>query len=162
MHIKDSTIWIISLLICLFVLTVGSLTKIDRLNKENAAIPKTVEVVKTVTLQAPAPVKTKALGNFKVTFYTLSAEECGKAPEDWGYGITRSGAYVREGITVAVDPEVIPLGSYVYIEGLGYYVAQDTGGAVKGKVIDVYVDKKETVTKLGGRLLDVPVYLLEG
>ena len=42
--------------------------------------------------------------------------------------------------TIAVDPRVIPLGSLVYVEGYGEAIAADTGGAVKGNIIDVYVD----------------------
>jgi hypothetical protein len=41
---------------------------------------------------------------------------------------------------VAVDPKVIPLGSRIYIEGLGERIAEDVGGGVKGNHIDVYLD----------------------
>ena len=39
---------------------------------------------------------------------------------------------------IAVDPSVIPLGTKVYVEGYGYAVAADTGGAIKGHKIDVF------------------------
>ena len=42
------------------------------------------------------------------------------------------------GRTIAVDPEVIPLGSEVMIDG-HIYIAEDTGGAIKGKKIDMFV-----------------------
>jgi 3D (Asp-Asp-Asp) domain-containing protein len=116
-------------------------------------------------MKAEAPVYTinhmSDLGEFKITFYSLDVECCGKTADDPAYGITKSGAHVREGVTVAVDPKVIPLGSYIYIEGLGYYVAQDTGSAVKGNVIDVYVDDIQTGYNLGGKLTK-NVYMMEG
>jgi 3D (Asp-Asp-Asp) domain-containing protein len=102
------------------------------------------------------------LGDFTVTFYDTCIDCCGKAPDHPAYGITASGAKVRYGVTVAVDPSIIPLGSYIYIEGLGYFVAQDTGGLVKGKVIDVYVPDHQTGVDLGGKLTGVPVYIMKG
>lgn len=51
--------------------------------------------------------------------------------------VTFSGTPARWGI-VATDPTVIPLGSIVRIPGLGEFVAEDTGGAVKGPVVDVF------------------------
>jgi len=65
-----------------------------------------------------------------------NAASAGRAPSDPAYGRTASGALVAYGI-VAVDPEVIPLGTRMYIAGYGYAVAADTGGAVKGYIIDL-------------------------
>src|SRR5438552_947296 len=53
-------------------------------------------------------------------------------------GVTATGTYVHPG-TCAVDPRVIPLGSYVTINGLGTCHAEDTGGAIVGYRIDVWV-----------------------
>lgn len=60
--------------------------------------------------------------------------------------------------TIAVDPKIIPLHSIVYIEGLGYYVAEDTGSAIKGNKIDIFVSSKKEAIQLGtlqGRKLKV-------
>lgn len=78
-------------------------------------------------------------------------------------GITASGtACVRdEGgySTIAVDPRVIPLGTKMYIEGYGYAIAQDTGGAIKGNIIDLYFNSYGETMNWGRR--NVKVYILK-
>lgn len=80
-----------------------------------------------------------------------------------GGGITATGTVpVRncDGIsTVAVDPRVIPLGSLVYVEGYGQAIAADTGGAIKGNIVDVYLSSKEEAINWG-RKHNVAVYVL--
>lgn len=60
---------------------------------------------------------------------------------------------------VAVDPRVIPMGSKLYVEGYGYAHAADTGGAVKGDRIDVFMERYDQCMQWGRR--KVKVYLLE-
>jgi uncharacterized protein YabE (DUF348 family) len=60
----------------------------------------------------------------------------GRSPSDPSYGITATGVPVDRGV-VAVDPSVIPLGTRMYIPGYGHGVAADTGGAIRGNVIDL-------------------------
>lgn len=62
---------------------------------------------------------------------------------------TASGTRVTEGRTIAVDPKVIPIGWWVYIEGLGFRRAEDTGGAIKGNKIDVYYDSLSHAVNFG-------------
>lgn len=66
---------------------------------------------------------------------------CPKSCCNGGYaGRTSTGAKPTVGRTIAVDPSVIPYGTHVKIEGLNYeFVAEDCGGKVKGKHIDVLV-----------------------
>jgi uncharacterized protein YabE (DUF348 family) len=76
------------------------------------------------------------------TSYT--AATCGKTPDHPLYGITRLGWKMRHGI-VAVDPNVISLRSQVYVPGYGEGVAGDTGGAIKGRHIDLGYDEDNLV-----------------
>ncbi|MDQ7861221.1 3D domain-containing protein [Peribacillus frigoritolerans] len=50
---------------------------------------------------------------------------------------------------IAVDPSVIPMGSKVYVEGYGYAVAADKGGAIKGNRIDVFFSSKKMMPIAG-------------
>ncbi|WP_206811355.1 G5 and 3D domain-containing protein [Paradesulfitobacterium ferrireducens] len=71
---------------------------------------------------------------------------------------TATGVPPREGL-IAVDPKVIPLGSKVYVEGYGYAVAADTGGAIKGQKVDVFFSSLNRALQWGRR--PVQVYLLK-
>ncbi|MCY0876680.1 MAG: 3D domain-containing protein [Firmicutes bacterium] len=73
-----------------------------------------------------------------LTAYGPGFVSTGKRPGDPGYGITASGRVAQPRHTIAVDPDLIPLGSIVYIDGIGYRVAEDVGGAIKGHHIDVF------------------------
>ena len=92
--------------------------------------------------QKPAE-KLTLVGTFSNTFYCPGSCCNGQ----WA-GVTASGAKPTPGTTIAVDPRVIPLGTKVYIEFEnesskclnGYYIAQDTGGAIKGYRVDVLVN----------------------
>ncbi|HAR40496.1 MAG TPA: peptidoglycan-binding protein [Coprothermobacter sp.] len=78
--------------------------------------------------------------------------------EEPGIGTrTAMGTRVRYGV-VAVDPKVIPLGTKLYIEGYGYAVAEDVGGAIKGNRIDVYFNTVKECYQWGRRV--VKVYVL--
>lgn len=75
-----------------------------------------------------------SLGVFQITAYGCDCEGC--------TGVTKSGNTPAIGRTVAVDPEVIPLGSTIIIDG-HEYIAEDIGGAIKGNMIDMYVGTEE-------------------
>ncbi len=100
----------------------------------------------------------------EATAYTAGYESTGKRPGDPGYGVTRSGTRVRPGV-VAVDPNVIPLGTKLYVESLdgtrsyGYSTAEDTGGAIKGNRIDLYFENLSAAQRYGRR--NVRVYVLD-
>ncbi|MEJ8553577.1 ubiquitin-like domain-containing protein [Tepidibacter sp. Z1-5] len=92
-----------------------------------------------------------------ISAYTAGFESTGKRPGDKGYGKTYMGTTVRPGV-IAVDPKVIPLGSKVYIPYLGMTcVAEDTGGAIKGNRIDVYMNSLSKANAFGRKNLKVYV-----
>ncbi len=101
--------------------------------------------------------------NMHATAYDIGFESCGKHPGDPGYGITATGIPAHYGI-VAVDPNVIPLGSKLYIQSqdgsyvYGYALAADTGGAIKGNRIDLCYDSRAEALQFGRR--NVVVYIL--
>ncbi len=77
------------------------------------------------------------------------------------YGFTASGVYVREGI-VASDPRVLPLGSEIDIrlgdgDVLEKHQVMDTGGAVKGYIIDIWLPTCEEATAFGRKEVKVRV-----
>lgn len=73
-------------------------------------------------------------------------------------GLTASGTRTRYGV-IATDPRFIPLGTKMYIPGYGFAVAEDTGGAIKGHVIDLYLNSEAECIQWGRR--NVEVYILE-
>lgn len=64
--------------------------------------------------------------------------------------------------TIAVDPSVIPLGSKVYVEGYGYAIAADTGGAIKGNIIDLFLNSSSECWSWGRRPVTVLIVAYPG
>jgi 3D (Asp-Asp-Asp) domain-containing protein len=81
------------------------------------------------------------LGRFEVTCHT-------------GEGVTASGRPSSREV-VSVDPRVVPLGTQLVIEGVGRRVAADTGGAIKGRRLDIWEPSAATCTRFGRRQLRV-------
>lgn len=109
-------------------------------------------------LDGKEPVIQKVLSS-TLTAYTSGKESTGKTPSHPAYGITYSGVKAEEGRTVAVDPSIIPLGSTVYIEGIGIRRAEDTGSAIKGSKIDVYMNDLQEAQTFGVKR-NVKVFVL--
>ena len=59
---------------------------------------------------------------------------------------------------VAVDPKLIPLGSKIYIKNMGWFTAEDTGGKIKGKRIDIYYPTRKQAIRFGVKRLNIKVY----
>lgn len=87
--------------------------------------------------------KVKYLGTYKITAYC----GCRSCSGGWG-NRTASGRRAKAGRTISVDRRKIKLGSKVRING-HVYIAQDVGGGVKGKHIDMYFSSHSQVRKFG-------------
>ena len=85
----------------------------------------------------------------QVTAYT--AHEAGDT------GVAYDGRPAIANHTLAVDPDVIPLGSKVYIPGCGWFLAHDTGGAVEGHIVDRRLESHAEAVQWGRRTLEVIV-----
>lgn len=86
------------------------------------------------------------------TAYTASCNGCS--------GVTATGINLnnnRNMKVIAVDPNVIPLGSRVHVEGYGEAVAGDTGGAIKGNKIDVHVPSKAEARRWGRKQVKITI-----
>lgn len=89
------------------------------------------------------------IGEFELTAYC----PCVKCSE--GYGSqTATGNIATAEHTIAVDPNVIPYGSIVFINGKEY-VAEDCGGAIKDKAIDIFFDTHEEALQFGRQKANV-------
>jgi 3D (Asp-Asp-Asp) domain-containing protein len=111
---------------------------LDRVNLLEIEILDRLEGNRPTEQMAPQ----NAIGEFTITHYCACKKCCGKTD-----GITATGTLATEGRTIAVDPSVIPLGSEVIIDGHSY-IAEDTGGAIKGYKVDVFVaDHQEAIQR---------------
>ena len=99
------------------------------------------------------------LTNVTVTHYCPCQKCCGKPEGHPAYGITASGRQLVPGVSVGVDPSVIPLGSTVILDfgdgDLQYCVADDTGSGVKGKHIDLAMANHREALEMGVRTATV-------
>lgn len=92
---------------------------------------------------------------------TISVEATAYTVESaGGNGITTIGIDLNknpDAKVISVDPNVIPLGTKVYVEGYGHAIAGDTGSAIKGNKIDVYLPTEEEALNWGRRTVNVTI-----
>lgn len=133
------------LITCLFVFGYIGLYKTERSN-HNETVSQLDLANQTISDLKTNEYKFVYLGNFKLTHYCSEKYEhiCGE-----GHGITYTGTEATVEKTIAVDPRVIPYGTRVYIEGYGWRIAEDCGGAVNDNHIDILVDTHEHALDLG-------------
>ncbi len=101
----------------------------------------------------------KSVEEFPKFERTLYVEATAYSSQDPGLGkFTARGNPVGRGI-ISVDPNVIPLGTRVYIPGYGEAIADDIGGAIKGNVIDIAFDTYEEAIAFGRQHIEI--YIIE-
>lgn len=155
------------------------------LESQEPAVPQTwdelakaVEETEEIEEEAEAPFeserieealleKATKIESVTVSHYCICKRCCGKDESHPAYGITASGRKAMPGTSVAVDPEVIPMGATViadYGDGtLHYYRADDTGAAIKGAHrIDLCAEDHETALQLGLKTATIWVVYEEG
>lgn len=139
-----------------YIPVVEVVTKYVEAQTEPIEVIKYIEVDKLVYI----PATTKAV-EFIVTAYCSCEKCCGvwalNRPGGIVYGA--SGSELLPGRSIAVDRNVIPYGTKVYIEGMGEYIAEDTGGGIKGNKIDIYFTDHQSALNFG--LQKLKVWILE-
>jgi len=133
-----------------------------KIESESEIIEKGID--KLYVTSRGKPFRYKEMIYMESTAYDLSFESCGKLPGEPGYGITYSGTQARPGV-IAVDPRIIPLGSKVYVESTdgrsdyGFAIAEDTGSAIRGNRVDLFIGDRSTALRYGRR--NVKIYIIE-
>lgn len=116
---------------------------------ENEPAEITVETLEIEAVEQPSM---ESLGEFRLTAYCPCKKCCGKND-----GITASGTVATQGRTIAVDPNVIPYGTVVVING-HEYIAEDSGGKwIQGKEIDIFMDSHSDAVAWGIQYAEVYV-----
>jgi len=122
--------------------------------KTTAAAKKTTTVKKTAKKTPSRSNSDTVVREFMVSAsaYTASCKGCS--------GVTSTGINLKNnpGLKViAVDPSVIKIGTKVYVEGYGYAIAGDTGGAIRGNKIDVFIPNKSDALKWGRKTVKIKI-----
>ena len=121
--------------------------KVQKLQKETHKLQLNLRTTQSVLVSSIELDRPYIIRNVKITFYSNDPISINKA--EYRDGLTALRIPVGEGV-IAVDPKVIPYGSIVYIPRLRrFFIAVDTGSAVKGKHVDVYVSSRERALRLG-------------
>ena len=162
---KNNKYWIAIFLIFIAGVFIGQLWETKQSQWQQEKIKSEIKInkqlldtvlIETTKLEKRLDVIEKKRGTGKIFIATAYCNDrvCINVLK-WRDGKTAMGTIARIGI-VAVDPEVIPLGTKVYIKGFGWFKAEDVGGKIKGNRIDIFLGNYEKAKKFGRR--EVLVY----
>lgn len=107
-------------------------------------------VVVQTSMEAQEP-ELVSIGTFTAYAYCPCETCCGQ----WSGGPTASGVLPAEGRTVAADWDVLPAGTEIYIDGVGWRTVEDTGGSISGNVLDLYVEDHQAALEWGVREIEI-------
>lgn len=125
-------------------------SQLKQWNHLSSDLIKVNEVLKIVN--PGTPVKTVKEITVNASAYTLNFAHC--------TGITATGINLKKNPNqkvISVDPKVIKLGSKVYVPGYGYAIAGDTGGAIKGNKIDVFIPSQKAALIWGRKTVKIQI-----
>ncbi|WEG12540.1 peptidoglycan-binding protein [Pullulanibacillus sp. KACC 23026] len=125
---------------------------LKRLHGSPKRASRSSETVQTVQKTSRSIAASSNVMYVSATAYTAYCAGCS--------GKTATGINLRanpNSKVVAVDPNIIPLGTKLYIEGYGYAVAGDTGGAIRGKHVDLFMSSRDDALKWGRRTVKVTI-----
>ncbi|MGM0875836.1 MAG: LysM peptidoglycan-binding domain-containing protein [Bacillota bacterium] len=128
-------------------------TKVEKASIKPKQLETKTTKVENVSTKPAKQSDTKEI-TVEATAYTAYCEGCS--------GTTKTGIDLKANPNkkvIAVDPDVIPLGSTVHVEGYGEAIAGDIGGAIKGNRIDVFIPSKSQAKQWGRK--DVQVKILD-
>ncbi|QDP41784.1 3D domain-containing protein [Radiobacillus deserti] len=141
------------------LILIGQKLKIKEQGKEVGSTESTTASTASTTTESKPEVVATSTGHevireltVKATAYTADCTGCS--------GITYTGINLnkdRNAKVIAVDPDVIPLGTRVYVEGYGEAIAGDIGGAIDGNHIDIHVPTKKEAYEWGVRTVNVQI-----
>lgn len=136
----------------------SKLLESEEINKETTQEP--IDEIIEIGTKKPVVEKASANKNAPANFSKeMKVTATGYTPYDPGCnGVTYSGTTARYGV-IAVDPNVIPLGTRVFVPGYGEAIAEDIGGAIKGNRIDLCYETTSEAYRWGVK--DVTIYILD-
>ncbi|ASB90029.1 LysM peptidoglycan-binding domain-containing protein [Bacillus sonorensis] len=130
---------------------------------DGAGVKAPVKQAAVQSEQPAAPVKRQAAPSSQpeAAAKEITVKATAYSANDGGIsGITKTGVDLNanpDAKVIAVDPNVIPLGSKVYVEGYGEATAEDTGSAINGHKIDVFISNKEDALNWGVKTVKVKI-----
>jgi 3D (Asp-Asp-Asp) domain-containing protein len=139
--------------LCLLLVFFMQQKEVTTAELQVAECPPATVVTETKTVNKPTKTMTVV-----ATAYCSCKSCCGVYAENRPNGVvyTASGSVAQANHTIAVDTSVIPFGTHIIYNGTEY-VAEDTGGAIKGNRIDIYFDSHEDALKFGRRTIEIEV-----